>query len=152
MAYSPFDEISKMHERMDELFKKMFRSERLSIDSDHSRELAAGIRTPATDLKETDKMVIANFEMPGIPKENIELNVTDTSLEVKGKRNVEKELKKKGIYTYESSASEFYRRIPLPTEIIASKAIASFKDGLLHVEIPKAKELEHQKPKRILIK
>ena len=46
--------------------------------------------------------------------------------------------------------SKFYRRIPLPSEIDASQAKASFKNGILRIEAPKLKELEHKR-KRVQI-
>jgi len=110
-------------------------------------------RTPVTDLYETEKSVIATMELPGVNKEDIELNVTNDRIEVKveQKAEAEEEDKEKGYYRYESRCKSFYRSLPLPTEVEADKAQATYKDGVLRIEIPK-KEVKEEKKKRIEVK
>lgn len=151
MIWDPFEDLRRMHEEMDKLFGKVFSRPLLGVKG---REIVPHkeTRVPVSDIKETEKNVIANIELPGIPKENIELNVTEDSIEVKAQKKAEKEVKKKGMYSYESSASSFYRKIPLPAEVKPNEALAEFKDGLLKVEIPKVKQIEHKKSNRVSIK
>ena len=87
-----------------------------------------------------------------ILKENIELNVGNDSIEVKALNKTEKEVKQKGVYSYEARSAQFYRKFPLPAEVKPEQAAAVFKNGLLRVEIPKAKQIEHKNGKRIDIK
>jgi len=150
MIWDPFEDLGRMHEEMDRLFGRVF-SRPLP---GKGKELAPfrKARVPVSNIKETDKDVIANIELPGIPKENIELNVTEDSIEVKARQEAEKEVKKKGMYSYQSSTSQFYRKLPLPAEVKADQAKAEFKDGLLKVEVPKVKQIEHKKSKRVNIK
>jgi HSP20 family protein len=108
-------------------------------------------RTPLTTLKQTDKSVSASFELPGVDRKDIELNVTDDAIEVKVQKKAERETKKKGFYSYESHSQHFYRRLPLPTGVDARKAQAEYKNGLLKVDVPKTKKLIESK-KRIEIK
>jgi HSP20 family protein len=144
--WEPFEDLRKMHEEMDSLFGRVFRTPQLI------GEKGLVTRVPVSGVKETEKSIIAQFELPGIPKENIELNVTEDSIEVRGRQKKEKEVKNKGVYSYQASSSEFYRKIPLPTEVKPDQANAIFKDGLLKVEIPKRKEIEHKKSKKVAIK
>ena len=146
--WEPFEDLRKMHEEMDSLFGRVFRSPQLT----DKEEKGLITRVPVSGVKETEKSIIAQFELPGIPKENIELNVTEDSIEVRGRQKKEKEVKNKGVYSYQASSSEFYRKIPLPTEVKPDQANAMFKDGLLKVEIPKRKQIEHKKSKRVSIK
>lgn len=63
---------------------------------------------------------------------------------------IEKEAKQEDSYAYEMQANRFYGALPLQTEVIAENAEASYKDGILRVEIPKAKKQDSKK--RIEIK
>lgn len=151
MIWDPFEDLARMHEEMDRLFNRSFGTRPL-LGSPKGKELSKyqGLRTPVSDVKETDKSVIATFELPGADKKEIELNVTHRAIEVKVQKKTENEVKKKGFYSYESASKQYYRAIPLPTEVHAEKAEASYKDGLLRIEIPKAKQIPSKK--RILIK
>jgi len=144
----PFEDLRRMHEEMDSLFGRVFRTERPLLGE--GKNLPA--RVPVSGIKETEKSIIAQIELPGVPKENIQLHVTEDAMEVRAEQKQEKEVKKKGAYSYQASASQFYRKIPLPKEVKPDQAVAVFKDGLLKVEIPKAKKIEHKKPKTVSIK
>lgn len=148
MIWDPFEDLRRVHEEMDRLFGRVSRPL-----LGKNKELAPfkAARTPISGIKETGKSIIANIELPGIPKENIELNVTEDSIEIKAQKKEEAEVKKKGAYSYQSSASQFYRKLPLPAEVKPDQAQAEFKDGLLKVEIPKVKQIEHKKSKKIKI-
>lgn len=152
MIWDPFEDLRKMHEEMDILFGRVFSRPLLGSKTGKALAPLRSARVPASDIKETEKNVIANIELPGIPKENIELNVTEDSIEVKAQQKAEKEVKKRGMYSYEASASQFYRKIPLSVEVKPDEAVAEFKDGLLRVEIPRVKRIEHEKTKRVQIK
>ncbi|MBN1155974.1 Hsp20/alpha crystallin family protein [Candidatus Woesearchaeota archaeon] len=110
-------------------------------------------RSPVCDMYETENAVIAKFELPGVDKADIDLNVTDDFVEVKVRHKAEQkqEDKKKGFYRYESRSQQFFRRVPLPANVKADKAEAEFKNGILKIELPKMKQLGEKK-KKILIK
>jgi len=157
MFWDPFDEISRLHDEMNRIFNSFYGTKRhgneLVYKQDSKKELAKEehFRTPVSNIYETENSVIANLELPGVDKKNIDLNVTDMHIEVKVDAKTEKEEKHKGIYRYESRSSQFYRAIPLPVEVDAEKTNAEYKDGVLRVEIPKLKTVDHKK-KRIDIK
>jgi HSP20 family protein len=110
-------------------------------------------RSPVCDMYETDNLVVAKFELPGVNKANIDINVADDFVEVKVKQNAEQkqENKKMGFYRYESRSSQFFRRVPMPANVKAENATAAFSNGILRIEIPKVKQLEEKKTK-VLIK
>ena len=145
MYWDPFEEIRRMHEEMDRIFGRALGKERL-LDHDKKGKQVDKFRAPVADLKETENSILATFELPGADKGDIELNVTEDSIEVKAEKKVEK--KEKGSYSF--SQSSFYRSIPLPKEVDASKAKASYKNGMLRIEVPKQEQLTHNK-KRIQI-
>lgn len=113
-------------------------------------ELEAVSRIPVADMTETESSVIATFELPGVEKEDIELNVAEDRIEVKVEKKAEKEVKGKENYSYEMRSRSFYGALPLPAEVAAENADASYSNGILRIEIPKAKKQEAKK--RIEIK
>lgn len=152
MIWDPFEEMRRMHEEMDRLFSRTFRTAKL-LPGKEGKELVkySGFRMPVADVKETDNSVLTTFEIPGADKKDIDLNITENIIEVKVEKKSEKEVKEKGSYSYEARASQFYRALPLPAAVEADKAEATYKDGILKVEIPKIKKIEAKK-KRIEIK
>jgi HSP20 family protein len=145
-----FDELRRIQSEMDRLFRE-FSPTRELLPSSKGKQDIVEYRHPATNIYETDNAVIAEFEVPGVNKNDIELNVTENDIEVKIDKKLEKEVKKKGYYIYESKRQGFYRKLPLPTEVIPEKTKAELQNGVLKVEMPKAEKTEDKKKKRISI-
>src|SRR3989338_1769485 len=148
MVWGQFEEIRRMHEEMDRLFGKAFgRTGLLEHGKGKGLSKYEGFRVPVADVRETENSVIARIEIPYIEQKDIELNVTENSIEVKVEKTAEKEVKEKGSYSYESRSHSFYRALPLPAEVKSSEAKAEYKNGVLRMEIPKVKKLEMKKKK-----
>jgi HSP20 family protein len=109
-------------------------------------------KQPLLDIKDTGKEIIIEAEMPGIPKENIEINVTENSIEISGKIKSEEEEEKEGYYRQERSYSTCYRQIPLPADVIPSKVDATLEDGILHIILPKKKPTAKKKGHKVKVK
>jgi len=141
MIWDPIEDIKRMHSEMDGLFGGVLGSHRL-VPHCTSKELLkhGNLRMPLADIMETENNVIATFEIPGATKEDIDLNITDKNVEVKAEKKSEKEVKGEAKYAYQAKSHQFYRSLPLPTEVNADEAKANYKDGILRVEIPKVKE------------
>ena len=110
--------------------------------------LAAG---PRTDISETDGEVEVSVELPGLNEKDIEVNLTDDTLTIRGEKKVEKEEKKRNYYRSERSYGAFHRTIPLPPGVDSDKAEAKFKNGVLSITVPKTAEAK-AKVKRIEVK
>jgi HSP20 family protein len=143
-----WEEFLKMHHETDETLGRLFGNKFA-----HGKELAhpQNYRMPLCQMQQTPNSVVLRFELPGVEKNHIHLNVTANSIEIKVDKKQEHEVKKKGAYSYSSSQSQFYRKISLPFDVKADKAEAEYTNGVLKVEIPKLKIIE-SKPKRIAIK
>lgn len=109
-------------------------------------------RMPLVDIKDTGKELVLEAEMPGIPKEDIDIQVTENSIEICGEVKTEKKEEEKGYYRQERSYSKCFRQMPLPAEVIPNKADATLKDGVLHIKIPKKKPTPKVKTHKIKIK
>ncbi len=106
---------------------------------------------PRTDISETDDEVEISVELPGLDDKDIEVNLTDDFLTVRGERKAEREEKKRGYYLSERSYGAVHRMIPLPPGVDTDKADARFKKGVLTVSLPKTPEAK-AKVKRIAVK
>ena len=140
------DEMRRLQREIDRSFGNFWESESYKSLPDYSgKKGALALRTPLTDLEETDKDIIAKFEIPGVEKKDIQLNITEKKIEVKVEKKQESKVEKKGIYREERSYRGFYRAMVLPSEVLADKAKAKYKDGILEVTMPKAETKKKNK-------
>jgi HSP20 family protein len=101
------------------------------------------------DIQETDDGYRLSFDLPGISKKDVSVEVKDGVITVSGERKRE-ETKKEGSYTYrERSFGSFSRSFRLPENVKESEVSAKMNDGILEVNLLKAPEA---KPKSIEIK
>ena len=115
------------------------------------RSAAAFAALPAVDVSETEKAYEITAELAGMDEKNIEVNVANGGLTIKGEKQDEKEEKKKDYYRRERSYGSFERNFDVPQNVDADKVEASFKKGVLTVTLPK--KAEAQKPaKKIEVK
>ena len=112
------------------------------------RGLLDGEWAPSVDVAETDNEVVVTAELPGVKQDDVDITVTDDVLTLKGEKKEEKEVKEKNYHRIERSYGSFQRSVSLPAGVQADKAKATYKDGVLHITVPKAEEA---KPKQIKI-
>jgi HSP20 family protein len=103
---------------------------------------------PAMDLVETDDHLVLKADLPGMSKDDLNIEVKDNVLTVSGERKAEHEDKTDGYYRIERAFGSFSRSLTLPQGIESSAINADFTDGVLEVRIPKPEE---RKPQRIAI-
>ncbi|HEX6808699.1 MAG TPA: Hsp20/alpha crystallin family protein [Gemmatimonadaceae bacterium] len=95
--------------------------------------------TPAVDVRETEKSLAIDVELPGIKPENVEVDVENGVLSITGEKRSERTNEEKGRYhMVERSYGSFFRSFQLPAGVDESQIKASFHDGVLTVDIPKA--------------
>ncbi len=95
---------------------------------------------PDLDVYEEKDEVVVKAELPGMTKDNIEVNLAGTILTIKGEKKAEEDVKERDYRYRERSHGMFLRRIELPSEVKADEITASFKDGVLEVHLPKTEE------------
>jgi HSP20 family protein len=101
---------------------------------------------PAVQSKDD---VVIKAEIPGLSKEDITVQVTDSTLTIKGEKKREEEIKETDYYSCERSFGAFTRAVALPCDVKAEQVKASFKNGVLEVRLPKTEEA---KKKAITVK
>jgi HSP20 family protein len=105
-----------------------------------SKEPMMEVGLPAIDLYEERDDVVVKAELPGMEKDNIEVNISDHILTIKGEKKKEEEIKEKNYYRSERAYGSFMRTVELPKDVHADKVRASFKNGVLEVRLPKTEE------------
>jgi len=106
---------------------------------------------PAVDVSETEKGYEIKAEMPGMDEKNIEVMLADGTLTIKGEKQEEKEEKQKDYYLRERSFGSFQRSFQVPDGVDTNKIEASFKNGVLTLNLPKSAEAQ-KAAKRIEVK
>jgi HSP20 family protein len=104
-------------------------------------------RRPAIEVQEEKDAVVVKAEIPGMKKEDIEVNLSGDLLTIRGEKRQEEERKEKGYYYSERTYGGFSRSIQLPTDVQAEKVSAGFKDGVLEIRLPKTEEAKRKEVK-----
>jgi HSP20 family protein len=104
---------------------------------------------PMVDVHEDEEALVLRADLPGVKREDIEIQVDANVLTLKGERKLEQENEKRRYHRVERSYGSFVRQWQIPTNIDASKVDASFADGILTLKLPKKEE---QKPRKIEIR
>jgi len=93
---------------------------------------------PTVDFSETEKEFIARLEVPGIARDDLEVNVEGRMLTISGHRTFEKEEKGEEFFWRERERGRFVRTVQLPAAVDYTKVAAMCQDGVLTVRMPKA--------------
>jgi HSP20 family protein len=101
-----------------------------------------GTFLPQVEVSETEKEVRVTAELPGMDEKQVEVNLTQGVLTIKGEKREEHEENKRDFHHSELRYGMFERAIPLPADIDADKAKASFKKGVLRITLPKTAEAQ----------
>jgi HSP20 family protein len=103
---------------------------------------------PAVDVWETDNELVLSFDLPGIPEDQISVELDDNVLTVSGQRERAEEQSGDRFYRYERRFGTFSRSVTLPAGVNEDSIKADYSNGVLEVRVPKPEE---QKPKRIQV-
>jgi HSP20 family protein len=104
---------------------------------------------PSLDFSEDEKNYIIRVEAPGIPKDDLEVNLEGQVLTISGRRTFENEEKNEEYFWREREQGRFVRTVRLPAPVNAANVEATYNDGVMTIRVPKA---EGATRNRILIK
>ena len=138
VRFDPFRDITTLRDEMNRLF---------------SRAVGDGVGsgsawTPAVDIFDTGDAIVLRAELPGLTTEEIEIEVDENVLTLKGERRFEEQLEEGRYYRLERAYGSFQRSVTLPQGVKAEEISASFDNGVLSVRVPKADEV---KPRKISV-
>jgi HSP20 family protein len=103
---------------------------------------------PALDVWETENEIVYALDLPGIPQDEISVELDDGALTISAERERTEEQSDERFYRYERRFGTFSRTFAMPQGVSASDISADYKDGVLEVHLKKP---EQPKPKRIQI-
>ncbi len=95
------------------------------------------VKRPSTDVKETDEAIIVMVEVPGVVKDDVDVEIIGDELSVSAKRAMESERKDETVYRCERNYETFKRLIRLPADVKSEEAKAILCDGVLKITLPK---------------
>jgi HSP20 family protein len=92
---------------------------------------------PVMDVTETPAEYVVRLEVPGIHKENLDINLTGVMLTITGTREIAPEVEGEGYLVKERAIGKFVRTIRLPMPVAEKKVAAEYRDGVLKIHLPK---------------
>jgi HSP20 family protein len=126
----PFS-FGSLHREIDRLFEDFARG----FPTFRSGEVPALV--PSMDVTETDKEIEITAELPGLEEKDVQVNLADNVLTIRGEKKAEKEEKEKNYHMIERSYGSFSRSIELPAGIDPNAVKATIDKGVLKVTVPK---------------
>ncbi|HEX7070920.1 MAG TPA: Hsp20/alpha crystallin family protein [Rhodothermales bacterium] len=141
IRFSPAAELRRLQAELDRVFEGYWPA-RANGDE------PAPVWSPRVDIKETPDAFLVRIDVPGIPKDSIDINFNDGTLSVSGERKAEEKTEHENFVRVERSYGRFFRSFELPNTVDADNITASYEDGVLTVRVPKAEE---SKPRRIQV-
>ena len=128
LARSEANPFAMLQQEMDRLFDGFSRS---------FTGLSSRVLMPSMDLAETDKEIELTAELPGMEEKDVQLNVVDDQLTIRGEKKNRREEKEKDYHLVERSYGSFVRTVELPPGVNLDSIKAEMSKGVLKVTIPK---------------
>lgn len=142
------NQFSDLHRQMNELFENFYEDSMMPSLGILEK---GNMLTPKFEVVETDDSFHVTAELPGIEQKDIEVNLDNNILTVKGEKKEEHEEKKKPYHLSERSYGHFQRSISVPDGIDREKIKAEFKKGILKINLPKTEQAK-TKSKKIQVR
>jgi HSP20 family protein len=130
--WDPLREMETLRREMNDLFGRI-----TPLANGEHPELPLA---PTVEMEDTTDAIKLKLEIPGMEAKDLDIEVSDTSVSVRGERKSESKTEEKGIVRSEFRYGHFERVIPLPVHIQNDKVQAEYKNGLLCLTLPKAEE------------
>jgi len=142
MFYDPFREINRMRREMNSISGLSGSNSRTNSENESNEEnqSSSALWRPLCDVKETDKEVIIHAELPGVNKENINIELHDGILSISGERKQEKKEENEKYHRVERSFGSFRRSMAVPEGVTEQDIKAKFDNGILEVSFAKPVE------------
>lgn len=144
----PFSIMRRISDEMDRFFENfgMGRSLMSGVESGQRGEQGYGGRnmpsmwSPHVEVCERDGKLLIQADLPGMKREDINVQIEQDAIVIQGERKAHQTSDQGGYYRSERSYGSFYRTIPLPDGTNADSAQASFRDGVLEIELDAPRE------------
>ena len=130
----PADPFFRLHQEMNRLFDEAF----AGFGGAFAAPAGFGEASPRVDIRETDGALVVEAELPGVAEDDLDVELSDNVLTIRGEKKSETRDERSGAYRYvERSYGAFSRAIPIPYDIDPDAVEAKFKNGVLTLTLPK---------------
>ncbi len=138
--WSPLREMSRMQRRLDRLFDDLVGESYLGMPRIGREMLASeGLEfSPACDVEETPTHFLVTFDIPGVKKDEVKIDLNGNQLIVSGERKRERKEEVQGRSSRERFYGAFSRVFTLPMNVDSEKVEATFENGVLQIAVPKS--------------
>ena len=143
VKWDPFRDVAELQNRINRMFDESFGRSR---ESDDEMNLRAW--RPAVDIYEAENGIVLAVELPGVSKESVAVEVKDDVLTLKGERLADPAISEDSYYRRERLFGPFKRSFTLNQNVKPDQIKATFKDGILQVEIPRPVQ---EQPKQVTV-
>ncbi len=149
MMRHQLDDMQALRNRMNRLFEEAGRGQQTSArDGEGSAGNAPRLWAPVVDVVETETEIVLHAELPGMRKEEIDIQLSGDTLTLRGERQLQSATRGENFHRIERQYGAFQRTFGIETPIDAANVSASYEHGVLTVRLPKQQE---QKPRQIEI-
>jgi len=138
VRFDPFRDITSLRDEMNRLFSRTI----------GEGAPAGSAWTPAVDIFDASDAIVLKAELPGLSADDIDIEIDDNVLTLKGERRFEDKVEEGRYYRLERAYGQFQRSVTLPQGVKPDEITASFDQGVLTVRVPKADEV---KPRKIAV-
>lgn len=145
MALIKFKPNSPSFDPFDAFFNDFFEGESLP------KRMGRNSFVPSANIREGEKSFNVDLAVPGMKKDDFQIEVNEDLLSIRSERKSENEEENEKFTKREFNYSSFVRSFRLPENVDAEKIEAKYQDGILRLEIPKTKEDEKSKVRKISI-
>ena len=143
VRWDPFRNMATLQDRINRLFEDAF-----PRATEGDEELSASAWHPLVDIFETEQGVSILVDLPGVSKEDVSVEVKENVLTIRGERKFDQTVADDRYYRRERAFGTFQRSFATHTVISPGEIKATFKNGVLKVEVPKPQEI---KPKHVSV-
>lgn len=137
------DPFLSLHREMNRFFDDMLRGQGMMPSSQSAGTLLA----PQINVSETDNEIRITAELPGVSEKDVEVDLNDDVLVIRGEKKLEQKEEKENFHFVERSYGTFQRALQLPGPVNPEEVKATFENGVLTVTLPKT--AQQQKSRRI---
>ncbi|MGD8664318.1 MAG: Hsp20/alpha crystallin family protein [Desulfobacterales bacterium] len=144
VKWDPFRDVAELQNRINRLFDESFSQPRQAEDDLHDN-----LWRPVVDIYESENGVVLAVELPGVNKDDVSVEVKDDVLTLKGERPANPDVTEDSYFRRERFFGPFKRSFSLHQNIQPELIRATFKDGVLQIEIQRPMR---EQPKQITVK
>ena len=145
IRWEPGGGVSRLRQEMNRLLEDFFG------ETAEERAPAEMMRVPSVDVIDRENDILVRAEMPGIDKEQVQVEAMPEALMIKAAVKREEEERKESYIRHERRVGSYQRLIPLPAEIKPEQVKASYRDGVLEITLPKSEQAKTKQPVRVNI-